>query len=374
MKKLLFIHTEIVWYRITLFKEISKLLYTNFVFSKVEEKTSDYAGLKSDKKQLDNLNICIFNDKGRISWRTIRKSIIDDYDFLMTPYPDSPDLKIESLLCSIFAKIRKKKVCLYWERWIAKDQKLSFKEKFKRFLLLLYIKLLSLFVDCFLVPGTNSKNLYLQLGIKQKRIKEVYNASLINECGNKINIRKKYNIENNKKIILFFGRVVRIKGLDILIKAFEKIKNNSCVLLVCGDGDEMPKCREYVMKNNIKNIIFVGLIQPKDRYSYYSQSDVFVLPNRFLGTLEAWGLSINEAMQFGLPIIATNATGASKDLIQNDYNGYVVEQENIEELRNAIERIIESPNIRKMGENSKIIISKYNYENQAKLIVKAFLE
>ena len=339
----------------------------------MDESNGDYQGIDIHMEELNGLEYNTFPDRNRISFRTVICAWKDQYDIIVIPPLDSKDLKIDSLLCSIIAKLRKKKVALFWEKWTDERQFTSKKSCYKQKLQDRFTKFLSFFVDGFLAPGNATRGYYKKIGIRDEKCYLVKNASTVNESNGIINIREENHIPQKATVILYFGRIIELKGLDILIRAFEKIvREKEAYLLVCGDGDFKPKCEEYVKEKGIKNVIFTGMIQTDVRESYYRQSDIFVLPNRFLNQVDAWGLSVNEAMQFGKPVIVSEAIGAAYDLVFNGENGYIVEPGNVDSLYVALKKIIDENRISAMGKASLGIIQDYTYSNQAKLFVEAF--
>ena len=84
-------------------------------------------------------------------------------------------------------------------------------------------------------------------------------------------------------------------------------------------------------------VTYVGHVDRPALQQLYSESDVLVLPSRY----EVWGLVINEALEHGLAVIATQAVGAVDDLVVDDVNGYVTRPEDADELYAAMARITE---------------------------------
>lgn len=372
--KILFLHPEIVWYRVPLFVELSKIADVRFVFTKVDFSKGDYSGLyiDADISELNKIDYITYNDRDKISYKCLKKAVTENYDYIVVPYLDSKDLKIESIICAAIAKLKRKKVAYFWEKWVDPRQLLTKKQRIKQTLQDRFVRFHSLFVDCYLVPGKKTYEYYKKLGIDIKKCYLVRNASEINNNDFEYDVRLKYNISTDVKIILYFGRVVKYKGLDLLIKAFRRIKYDNAILLICGDGDYLNECKEYVKDCSIKNIIFAGSIQPNYRQYYFEQSNIFVLPNRFYEGNEAWGLSINEAMQYGKPIIASEATGAAYDLIVNGENGFIIRNEDVDGLAKALKIILEDEDLEKrMGNRSLEIIKHYSYKIQAGLMVDA---
>jgi glycosyltransferase involved in cell wall biosynthesis len=91
---------------------------------------------------------------------------------------------------------------------------------------------------------------------------------------------------------------------------------------------------------------------------YYSMADVFVLPSSF----EPWGLVVNEALCFGLPVIASDKVGACGDLVQNGVNGFVYPAGDITALGERLQDLLANADRRStMGIASRTLISHWGY-------------
>lgn len=373
--KVLFMHNSMTWYRIPFFIELSKICNVKYMFTKVKNSEILYKGMKDENSDLKDIDYEIVENKFNIAWKSLKAARSYDYDIILVTVLDSFDQIFEAFTCAIIAKIRRKKVAYFWERWDAPKEYLSKSKRFKCFVYRMLMKLLALFVDTNIVPGSKSKEYFMSTGIPESKITIAHDASTINIKEKTREIRKEIGIPSDKKIILYFGRIVQFKGLDVLIKAFAKLKYKNAFLLICGEGPYKNECIDLANNLKLKNVYFQGLVQPKDRYSYFTESNIFVLPNRFYdGWVEIWGLSTNEAMEMGKPVISTTANGGAYDLIKDGYNGFMVEQNNEDELAEAIEKILENDELEKsMGINSKKIIeSEYSYKDMAKGFKRAF--
>lgn len=108
------------------------------------------------------------------------------------------------------------------------------------------------------------------------------------------------------------------------------------------------------------------------RYDYFSQCDVFVLPTYyFKGSVEGWGLTINEAMQCGKICIATEAVGAAYDLI-TEKNGYIVSPASADSIACAIIDIFNRNGLIGQAKEDERLMKLYNYENSAKVFIECF--
>jgi glycosyltransferase involved in cell wall biosynthesis len=110
---------------------------------------------------------------------------------------------------------------------------------------------------------------------------------------------------------------------------------------------------------------FVGYVSPEEALTYYAIADLFVLPSVTMPTgKEPWGLVVNEAMNQGLSVIATDAVGAAAGgLVHAGVNGFIVPERDIEALARAIERILSDENVREqMSEKSRQVIAAWDNE------------
>ena len=135
------------------------------------------------------------------------------------------------------------------------------------------------------------------------------------------------------------GRLISRKGCQDLILAFQHyLKSQDCVLLIAGDGPEYLNCTKFA--NEDSRIILTGLVQPGSRQLFYKRADVFVLPSRCeRGIIEAWGLTVNEALECGVPVVVSDIVGAGYDIVDS-YNGVVFSNGNIEQLAKSIDYVI----------------------------------
>lgn len=375
--KIIFIHNSITWYRTPFFKKLNEIINVKFLFTKVLQRNEDYKGINTDYNELESLDYEIINNKFNIAWKSINYIMKNDYDLVLVTVLDDKYQTFEALMCSIIAKIRRKKVAYFWERWDTSKNLVPMNNRIRSFKTKLLFKILQKFVDTYIVPGRKAREYFINSGIKDEKLFIAPDASYV-DFNNSVDIRKENKISQNKKIILYFGRLLEYKGVDILIKAFSILEKNmnNVFLLVCGDGIFKEKCMDIVSELDVENICFTGSIQPELRGAYYSQCNLFVLPNKGnKGQREVWGLSINEAMSVGKPVITTTSNGGGYDLIINNFNGNIVKHDNVQELYDAMYNILsDSEKERKMGENSKSIIqSNFTYEHMAEGFKKAFL-
>jgi len=105
--------------------------------------------------------------------------------------------------------------------------------------------------------------------------------------------------------IIFVGRMVDWKAIDIVIDAVHQCKLPNLKLMLIGDGSERPKLEQKVKDLNATNITFYGRVPFSEVNQYYDKADIFALPS----IRECGGAVVLEAMSRGLPVIATNWGG-----------------------------------------------------------------
>jgi glycosyltransferase involved in cell wall biosynthesis len=175
---------------------------------------------------------------------------------------------------------------------------------------------------------------------------------------------KKLNLNNKNIKLLFvgFGKVDSDrKGIDLLIKVLDKINNKNLELLIIGEIDPI-----LFSKLNIKVKFLKKISSDKKLNEIYNLSDILIFPSRQDNLPNV----VLEAMSTGLPVIAFDI-GGMKDLIKNNYNGYLCNPFNIKDFSKKLDNLILRKNLRKKFSLNSIKLSKkkFNYN----LIGKKYL-
>jgi glycosyltransferase involved in cell wall biosynthesis len=112
---------------------------------------------------------------------------------------------------------------------------------------------------------------------------------------------------DGKTVFLFCGQLIPRKGVDILVRAFQRCRDahSNCTLVIVGDGSERGALEASVPASLGESVRFVGAVQRPELLYYYLAADVFAFPSRYDG----WGVVVNEAMGAGLPVITTDQVG-----------------------------------------------------------------
>lgn len=196
----------------------------------------------------------------------------------------------------------------------------------------------------FLSSGTANNDLYRFYGVPIKKLIP-FGYSMVHQLllpesrqleSKKDCIRKEMGIPENGFVVLFCGRFIKQKGLFELLQAFQKLQNRDKVLVLVGGGEIEMELREYVTANNIQSVHFFGFQGRKDLPKFYAMSDVLVLPS----WRETWGMVVNEALCFGLPVIVSDQVGAAPDLVKNGFNGYIFPYKNVRALTHSMNQVM----------------------------------
>jgi glycosyltransferase involved in cell wall biosynthesis len=163
--------------------------------------------------------------------------------------------------------------------------------------------------------------------------------------------------------LLSVGRIVHQKGLDLAMHALGNLKDLNWEWRIAGDGPQMQALQSLAQELGIDDrVFFLGWQSRQQILESYQQANVFLFPSRHEGMPNA----ILEAMSSGLPVIATCIAG-NEELVVEGQTGYLVPAEDIENLQNALKRILNDSALRReMGEASRRRVEEnYSWESTA---------
>ena len=181
---------------------------------------------------------------------------------------------------------------------------------------------------------------YTNMGVNPNKIKVIPNGINTSEFDNlpeRGRFRKAYNLNDRDKLILFLGRIHKVKGIDLLLKASAKILKtcDEVKLVIAGPDDGfLSEVKKLTKELNIEDkVLLTGPLYGKDKVEAYVDADVYVLPSSY----EIFGLTILEACACGTPVIATDQCGLSKTI--DNQIGFIVPYDS-EQLEIAISHML----------------------------------
>ena len=374
--KVAVIHNLLTPYIIPFFKELVKQKEYQFKFFLTSENKLN----REQQKEIDNKFDYLILPKFSINFPDQ-----DEFSYFINPtflyeiIKYKPDVIIAAgwdtfsyLLSFLYAKIFHKKFILW-------SGSTKYENNWRRIISRLLVRSLIKYSDALISYGTRAKKYLIQLRAKREKIFIAYNTVDIDFFIKAISLLRKAEpkkqereIKKKKKtIILYIGQLIERKGIKDLIKAIEILKSKiaNIVLLLVGDGIMKSEILNYLKKNQLEDTVRVmGNIKYNSLPEIYHLANIFVLPSRE----EVWGLVINEAMACGLPVITSNKTGASDDLVKQGENGFIFPARNYHILAQYLKTVIENPILaRKMGENSSRLIKSFNNRERARIFYTA---
>ncbi len=368
------------FYRIKLFKILAKKINAKFFFfSDASEKNWESLNSVND----DGLPVVPLLTPGMSKtqllsklWKQLRA---DDYDV----YIQGISGRLIVPLTFISAKLRKKPFIVWTGFW-------NHPNTFFHRLTFPIVKYIYRNSDAVVTYGTHVRDYIISLGVDEKKIfiaqntadNELYNKEVSTD--EKKELIKSLNAEN-QKIILFVGRLSNEKGINFLLQAAEILNLKSpspnfqfpisnFKIIIIGRGDEKENLENYCKKNNINNVLFLDYVANDQLYKYYNIADVVAVPSITTPVFkEPWGLIVNEAMNQGAIVIASDAVGAAMGgLIKNGDNGIIVPEKNAEKLAEAIEKVLSDDEYQnKLSLSAKNTIKNWTYDKMAQGFIDA---
>ncbi|MBP9197629.1 MAG: glycosyltransferase [Saprospiraceae bacterium] len=221
----------------------------------------------------------------------------------------------------------------------------------------------------FLYIGTENENFYKYLGINKSKLfftpysvdNDRFSKEADHLIGAKNLIKSKLDIPEKSRVILFSGKYIEKKRPLDLMQAYQHCNVKNKYLIFLGDGELREKMETYAKDFQLKNVLLTGFINQSEVSKYYAIADLFVMCSSYG---ETWGLSINEAMNFSLPIIVSDAVGSAIDLVRHGENGYIYPVGDVNRLTQYIDKVFASDQFEKLaGASSKKIVDQFSYSD-----------
>lgn len=171
-----------------------------------------------------------------------------------------------------------------------------------------------------------------------------------------IGSREDYEKEN---MVLYVGRFVREKRIEKMLEMWYRLQMTAHIanwsFYLVGDGPEKMHLESYCKRMGLKNVHFEGFQNPID---YYKRAKIFLMTSSF----EGWGMTLCEAMKFGVVPLALDTYSSVWEIIRNGDDGFILNDEI--EMEHCVIRLIEHPTeLKKMSEQAQENIKRFALEN-----------
>lgn len=385
MHKTAIVYHYLALYRLPIFQELMKSELVDYTIYSGKESEID---IKKVNESISNLSIedgglrwKFLNNKwlfkNKFLWQSgliseIFKNQYDSYIFLGSPY------HISTWLAAIIVRLQRKKV-FYWMHGVYKD-KITFIDYFKLFI---FYKI----ANGFFLYGKRAYNVLNKYKVKSKKnIHIIYNSldykkslEFRKDISQKDieDYRSKYFNDKHIPIVVFIGRLNRVKRLDMLIEAQShlklKYKKNFFNILIIGDGEERQNLEDLVKKRDLeKNVSFLGAIYEEEiNSSALMYADLCVTPGEI-------GLTAIHCLAYGTPVVShdnLNIQMPEVESIIKEVNGDLYKYDDLEDLSNVIEKWLLAKPIKNQSivNDCHTIIDKYYNPNYQLKIFESVL-
>ncbi len=180
--------------------------------------------------------------------------------------------------------------------------------------------LTNLNLDLYITVSEKDRNALIHSGIAKDRIRLIYNAITLTSAsilGDSEWLRQKFNLSKDALICSAAGRLVPVKGYDILIEAIKQLEHKvpKLVCLLVGEGECRAQLEEQIKRYKLEGrVILAGYQSREATLMILKNSAVFVMPSRYEGT----PIALLEAAALGLPILASSSGGIPELVAHNE--------------------------------------------------------
>ena len=233
-----------------------------------------------------------------------------------------------------------------------------------------FFSFLSQVADGFLAIGSRNRDYYLTNDIAKSRIfwmpyavdNRAFQAAARAAAPQRERLRAALGLEPNRPVILFAGKLMLRKRPGDLLEAWTRLAprpEQRPYLLYVGDGTLLAELESRLQAPGSEAVRFLGFKNQSELPAYYDLCDVFVMPTVF----EPWGLVVNEVMNAGKAVIASDQVGCAPDLVRHGYNGFVYRASDVEDLHRVLRTALnDRTRLVEMGHRSLEMINRWSFE------------
>lgn len=250
---------------------------------------------------------------------------------------------------------------------IENSQPNSLKKRFKKFW---FGNVIFPLIDTFLAVGNQNKAFFKLFGVPERKIviaphcidNQRFMAQRDSMELDKKRLRYHNHIPLSKKVLVFSGKYIdKKRPLDLLNALALLPKETNIFTIFVGEGQLRGEMEKFIADHDLTDkVLLTGFVNQSLMPQYYAAADIYVMCS---GLWETWGLSTNEAMCFGLPVILSDLVGCADDLVNK--NGYIYTCGDYQMLAEKIVALTTLPEaeLTTLGQESLRIIKNYSYDN-----------
>jgi len=322
--KIFWLHPRLREYRKPFFSLMNSDYRITFFFQQSSEVEHDFHALVSRRNRSAQFV------PWTMSWKDLHslRAQIRESDVVISSFIGNCYTYLSLALARVY-----RKPFIVWEEWMELNHsklRYAVREAIRKRLLPL--------ADCIYTLGPRQESLYRDLGYPPERIfraneypGHVFSSVAPSPC--------EWNIRADGQVVLYLGRLIEVKGVDYLIRAFPAVvrRHDQAVLVIVGEGPEQRRLKTLAAELDLRNVHFLGSIQDVGQRAFlYRQARVVVVPSVATSSRSDPGPLVTlEALSAGTPVVISEAVGNAHH-IKNRVSGYIVPQKNPAALANAI--------------------------------------
>jgi N-acetylglucosaminyldiphosphoundecaprenol N-acetyl-beta-D-mannosaminyltransferase len=227
--------------------------------------------------------------------------------------------------------------------------------------------------DALAAYGTHVATYLEHLGVPPERIFIAWNTADNTAYARPVSTDERATLRSelaidDAPVVLFVGRLQKEKGVDVLLRAVAALGDEPTTLVI-GRGPERDALEAESRALGLAKVRFLDYVPNEDLYRYYALACVVAVPSLTTPAFkEPWGLVVNEAMNQGTPVVASDAVGAAMGgLLRDGGNGLVVPEGDAAALAQALARVLADDDLRaRMGQAALETIAGWTYERMAR--------
>lgn len=212
--------------------------------------------------------------------------------------------------------------------------------------------------ECYIIAGDKTIKKYKRI-LKTNSVYPYYFSPFFKKEIIENNLKSK---ENKGEYILLVSRYLKEKGTDIALYIAKKIKDKK--IKIVGVGNKALELKKEIEKQKITNIEIIPFLQKEELNNVYSNAKVLILPSR----KECWGLVINEAASFGLPIVSTYGSGAAVEFLEGKYSKYLAKKNSKQDFYIKLKNFLKDDEKKEYKEYLLYKSREYNIERSVKVL------
>lgn len=222
-------------------------------------------------------------------------------------------------------------------------------------------------IDHFITVSDFQRHEILKMGFSDEKISTVHNFVDLEKFPS--------NYTAGENYALYFGRIEKVKGLEVLLDAVELIPDNIRIF-IAGDGEYKSEMLNRIEKSDIlrKRIHYIGFLKGQELSKAIAQAKFIIVPSVWY---ETFGLTVVEAMAYSKPVIGSNIGGIT-EIIEDEETGYLVAPNDKEQLAERIQTLYaDNALIKEMGLKARVRVetkfSKESHFSKLKEIYNRFV-